>query len=108
MNRNHHGLIILEGVDSLILHSIRQLLWIALLYACVPVSAEIKESKAGLDIATVQEFDSLDRDKNRSLSDLEFAFSEIAQRARDYGDRKMIDLVFKRVDRNKDGGIGLL
>lgn len=71
-------------------------------------SAGSAEKGAGLDIETIQEFDQLDRDANQSLDQMEFLFSEIAQRFRGRNDRKLIDRVFANIDRDKSDSIELL
>ena len=63
---------------------------------------------AVLDVETIQEFGSLDRNRNSGLDRLEFAFSEVAQRAREFGGRDQVDEVFALMDGDQNGEIELL
>lgn len=82
----------------------------ALAFCCTLGALDAQEpaSNAGLDVATVQEFDRLDRNRDGSLDQLEFAFSEIAVRVREAGQQEALARILERIDRDADGGIGLL
>lgn len=70
--------------------------------------APVGKAVAGLDVATVQEFDILDRDRNGSLSEREFSFSEVAERLYLAGKRDMVVAVFQSIDTDNSGGIELM
>lgn len=67
-----------------------------------------ERDSAGLDVETIQEFGSLDRNRNSGLDRLEFAFSEVAQRAREHGGRDEVDKVFSLMDGDASGEVELL
>ena len=82
----------------------------ALAFCCTlgVLAAQEPAGNAGLDVATVQEFDRLDRNRDGGLDQLEFAFSEVAQRVRESGKQKVLVQVFEQMDQNADGAIALL
>ncbi|MEM7012065.1 MAG: EF-hand domain-containing protein [Verrucomicrobiota bacterium] len=74
--------------------------------ALAPAFAD--EDRSGLDVGTLQEFSGLDRNRDSGLDRLEFAFSEIAQRAREIGDRDKVDRIFELIDADGDGVTSLI
>ena len=85
-----------------------QIPWLALAFLIFPIQADESSSKAGLDISSIQEFDRLDRNRDRSLDDLEFLYSEVSQRIRESGNRKAVADVFTALDKDANDGLSLL
>ncbi|MEM1295016.1 MAG: EF-hand domain-containing protein [Verrucomicrobiota bacterium] len=81
--------------------------WLLLGLACGWAQSD-ESCSAGLDVETIQEFGSLDRNRNSGLDRLEFAFAEVSQRAREHGGRDQVDRVFERMDKDESGEIELL
>ena len=69
---------------------------------------ESSSISSGLDVVTVQEFDRLDRDRNSSLDEREFAFTEIAERFFQAGKRTDLQSVYRTIDSDGNKTIELL
>lgn len=74
----------------------------------IALAPAFADDRSGLDVETLQEFSGLDRDRDGGLDRLEFAFSEVAQRAREIGDRDRVDRVFALIDADGDEKTSLI
>ena len=88
--------------------SINSTLALALAACSAFAQEEEPGDRAGLDVETIQEFSGLDRNGDGGLEALEFAFSEIAQRAREVGNREKVDRVFALIDVDGDEQASLI
>lgn len=64
-------------------------------------------ASAGLDVETLAEFNRLDRNGDGGLNRVEFEFTEIGQRFRFRDNQAKLDRIFRKIDRDEDGKIGL-
>lgn len=100
-----------EPASSCWMKSARSNRIVCLTLACLAICAlrgPAQDERAGLDVPSVQEFSSLDRNADGALDRMEFAFSEIAYRAREIGERERVDRVFSAIDADGNGKTELL
>jgi Ca2+-binding EF-hand superfamily protein len=107
MKRENHVPVRFLRIESAVVAPRLSSLLLVFCTLVIPVIA-LAEVNAGLDVATVQEFDGLDRDRDGGLDEMEFPFSEVARRIRDAGRKDQLPGLFGRMSENGAGRIGLL
>ena len=69
---------------------------------------DLPEASAGLDAATLQEFDRLDRNRSGGIDEREFGFSTVINRLYEAGKNHLVPRVFTQINTDGNKEIGLL